>query len=629
MKGNTGTVILIDLSQKRIWLEELPADYYRNFIGGSGLAAKIFWERGDFNAAPLAREAMLLFMNGPLAGLRLSGASRNSVAGRSPLTGNWGDSSCGGYFAPELRYAGYDGLVITGRAAEPALLLIDGDRIEIQDAAAYWGKTTSEVNALLKQSYGQDYRTLTIGPAGENLVAYSIILNEGHHATGRAGFGAVMGSKNIKAILVRAKKKEYHAAQPQELEELRKELNEKIKNAVATQVLHENGTAANLMGGVYAGDVPMKNWTSNFWEEAAEALTGSTLTEKYLTRRGSCAYCSVACKRIVEVKEGPYALQEGPGPEYETIVSFSTLIGSLDLAATCQAGRVCNDLGMDTISAGATIAWAMEAFERGDLTLDETGGIPLNWGDMQQVIYRILPLIASREGKLGALLADGSVAAANRIGKNSISYTVHCKGLEAPMHDPRGGGHGLALTYAISPRGACHVADPMLFVEMGARYYPEIGLEYELSPLTDENKAESAVISIPLGAIENSACFCQFADAEITIPEWVALFNLAAGYDWDINEMMKAGRRVFYLKRLLNWRFGLTAQDDSLTPRMLEAARDGEPAGIEINLDGMKEKFYRLMGIDPVKGIPTKAILKEHDMNDESRLAWPGQEDKD
>ncbi len=629
MNGNTGRVIFIDLSQQRIWIEELPEEYYRTFIGGSGLAAKVFWERGNFAATPLAPDAMLLFMNGPLAGIRLSGASRNSVAGRSPLTGHWGDSSCGGYFAPELRYAGYDGLVITGRAEAPVLLLIEGDRIEIQDAAAYWGKTTAEVNALLKQSYGPDYRTLTIGPAGENLVSYSIILNEGHHATGRAGFGAVMGSKNLKAVLVKAPKREFHAAQPQKLEELRKELNEKIKNAVATNVLHENGTAANLMGGVYSGDVPVKNWTSNFWEEAAEALTGSTLTEKYLTRRGSCAYCSIACKRIVEVKEGPYALPEGPGPEYETIVSFSTLIGSLDLAATCMAGRVCNDLGMDTISAGATIAWAMEAFERGDLTLEDTGGIPLIWGDLNQVIYRILPLVAVREGRLGELLAMGSVAAANRIGKDSIRYTVHSKGLEAPMHDPRGGGHGLALTYAISPRGACHVADPMLFVEMGARYYPEIGFEYELSPLTDENKPESAVISVQLGAIENSACFCQFADAEITIPEWVALFNLAAGYGWDISEMMKAGRRVFYLKRLINWRFGLTAQDDALTPRMLEPAKDGEPAGIEINLVGMKEKFYRLMGIDPTRGIPTQTTLAAHDMIDESRLVWPTEEAKE
>ncbi|MDZ4165041.1 MAG: aldehyde ferredoxin oxidoreductase family protein [Smithellaceae bacterium] len=622
MKGNTGKVVFIDLSSGQVKIEMIPEDYYRKYIGGSGLAAKLFWERGDFEADPLSPEAMLILMNGPLAGLRLSGASRNCVAGRSPLTGHWGDSSCGGYFAPELRYAGYDGIVITGRAATPSLILIEDDRIEIQDAVPYWGRPTGEVDGLLKQRYGKNHRTMIIGPAGENLVRYSIILNEGHHATGRAGFGAVFGAKNLKALVIKATKKEMDVAEPKVLAGLRKSLNEKIKNAVASNVFHENGTAANLMGGVYSGDVPVKNWTSNFWEEAAEALTGSTLTEKYLTGRGACAYCAIACKRIVEIKEGPYALPEGPGPEYETIVSFSTLIGSLDLAATCLAGRVCNDLGLDTISAGATIAWAMEACERGDLSPEETDGIALSWGDVDLVINRILPMIAAREGKLGNLLADGSVAASQKIGKNSIKYTVHSKGMEAPMHDPRGGGHGLALTYAMSPRGACHVADPMLFMEMGARYYPEIGFEYELSPLTDENKPEAAVISVQLGAIENSACFCQFADAEITIPEWVSLFNATAGYGWDISEMMKAGRRVFYLKRLLNRRFGLDATDDSLSPRMLEPARDGEPAGIEMNLAGMKEKFYRLMGMDQIKGIPTRTTMEKHDMVEESRMVW-------
>jgi aldehyde:ferredoxin oxidoreductase len=256
----------------------------------------------------------------------------------------------------------------------------------------------------------------------------------------------------------------------------------------------------------------------------------------------------------------------------------------------------------------------MEAFEKGDLTLDDTDGIPITWGDMATVVEVILPRIAAVQGKLGELLAAGSVSAAKRVGKGSISYTTHSKGLEAPMHDPRGGGHGMALTYAMSPRGACHVADPMLFFEMGACYYPEIGFEFELEPKSDEHKAESAAISVALGAIENSACFCQFADREISIPEWVELFNTVAGYGWDSDEMMKAGRRVFYLKRLINHRYGLTAEDDTLTPRLLEPARDGEPEGIAIEFGKMKERFYELMGIDPVAGIPSNETLAAHDM---------------
>ena len=622
MKGNTGKIINVDLTAGSSRVETLPEAYYTQYIGGSGLAAKIFWERGRFDIDPLAPEAMLIFMNGPFAGLKISGASRNSVAGCSPLTGHWGDSSCGGYFAPELRYAGYDGLIITGKAPGPSYLLIRDGAVEIIDAGEYWGKGTQDVTKALKDKHGKDYRTLVIGPAAENLVKYTIILNDGHHATGRAGFGAVMGSKNLKAIVIKASGKKMEMADKAAYEAFRKDLNKQIVEALPATVLHEDGTAANLTGGVFSGDVPVKNWTSNLWEEAADALAGSALTEAYLTKRGACAFCGIACKRIVEVKEGPFAIPEGPGPEYETIVSFGTLIGSIDLAAACKAGHVCNELGMDSISAGGTIAWAMEAFEKGDLTLADTDGVALNWGDMATVIDVVLPKIARREGNLGELLADGSVAAAKKIGRG-LEYTVHSKGLEAPMHDPRGGGHGMALTYAMSPRGACHVADPMLFVEMGARYYPEIGFDYitGMEPRSDENKPEAAIVSITFGALENSACWCAFADA-LTIPDWLNLFNAVAGYGWDTEDMMRAGRRVFYLKRLINYRFGLTAEDDSLTPRMLEPARDGEPEGIEMNFEGMKARFYELMGIDPSRGIPTKRTLDEHGMADEAARVW-------
>lgn len=617
MKGNTGKILNVNLTSSTITVETLPEEYYQKYIGGSGLAAKLFWERGRFDIDPLAPEALLMFMNGPFAGLKLSGASRNSVAGCSPLTGHWGDSSCGGYFAPELRYCGLDGLVITGRAEGPSLLLIEDKKAQILDASEYWGRGTEEVNSSLKKRFGKAYRTLVIGPAAENLVRYAVILNEGHHATGRAGFGTLMGAKNLKAILVKSSKKKMDLADPAGFETLRKDLNLRIADALASQVLHENGTAANLVGGVYSGDVPVKNWTSNFWEDAAEALTGSTLTEQYLTRRGACAYCNIACKRYVEVKEGPFKVSEGPGPEYETIVSFGTLIGSIDLAATCKAGRVCNDLGIDTISAGGSIAWAMEAFERGDLTLEDTGGIPLHWGDLETVITVLLPKIAHRDGPLGNLLADGSVSAAKKLGKG-LEYTVHSKGLEAPMHDPRGGGYGMALTYAMSPRGACHVADPMLFIEMGARYYPEIGFDYVLEPKSYENKAEAAVTSVAFGAIENSACFCQFADAEVTIPDWLALFNTVTGSGWDADDMLRTGRRIFYLKRLINHRYGLTAQDDNLTPRMLEPGKDGEAEGSQVNLELMKARFYELMDIDPIKGIPTREAMEAYNMVEEA-----------
>jgi aldehyde:ferredoxin oxidoreductase len=429
-----------------------------------------------------------------------------------------------------------------------------------------------------------------------------------------------MGSKKLKAIVLKASKKTFYVQDPENCKRLVSDLNNRAKESVTLGVMRENGTAANLEGGVHLGDVPIRNFTSNFWEEMAEALTGSTLSEKYLIRRANCAFCNVACKRVVQIDDGPFALSKGPGPEYETIAAFGSLLGSMDLAATCKAGRVCNDLGLDTISCGSTVAWAIEAFEKGDLGLSDTEGLKLKWGDMRTIIENLIPLIALRKGKLGLLLAEGSVSAAKRTGGNSDSYTVHAKGLEAPMHDPRGGGHGLALTYAISHRGACHVFSPMLFMEMGACYYPEIGFDLELEPMSSDNKPEAAVVAVALGALENSACMCQFADREITIPEWVELFNYVAGMNWDIEDMMKTGRRIFYLQRLINHRFGICAKDDVVSRRLLAPAADGAPEGIEINFEEMKRRFYELMDLDSISGSPSRQVILDHDLVIEKSL---------
>ncbi len=306
---------------------------------------------------------------------------------------------------------------------------------------------------------------------------FACILNEAHHAFGRCGLGAVMGSKNIKAIVIIKKRAgAIQAANEARLKELIKEVTPRIRESIISQVLHDFGSSGNLEGHIYTGDVPIRNWTSNFNEEMGEELTGSTLSDKYLTGTGTCAYCAVACKRIVKVEDGPYAIPEGAGPEYETVAAFGTLLGSSDLAAVCKANRICNDLGMDTITAGSTIAWAMEAWEKGHLTSAHTGGIAVEWADMDTVLNILLPMMAAREGEAGRLLSMGSAKAAAEIGGGSIDYTTQCKGLEAPMHDPRGGGHGHALAYAVSPRGACHVATAMHFMETGACDYPEIGL---------------------------------------------------------------------------------------------------------------------------------------------------------
>jgi len=622
MNGNTGKIADINLSTGIVKILELPVDTYRRYIGGSGLAARIFWDRADFSADPLSPEAILILMNGPLTGIKLSGVSRMNATARSPLTGGIAESSCGGHFPPALRLAGFDGLILSGRAKRPSVLLIENESVSVRDAGNLWGMGVLECTRELKKTYGKKSTSLVIGPAGENGVPFACILNEAHHAFGRCGMGAVMGAKNLKALVVQSGSGTLSLADPDRIKSLTREFNPRIKDYLISQVLHDYGTSGNLEGHMYDGDVPMRNWTSSYDEEMASALTGSTLSETYLKKTATCAYCAVACKRIVQVDEGPFAVEEGPGPEYETVVAFGCLQGSPDLAAVCKAARICNDLGMDTISAGATIAWAMEAYEKGHLTNEQTDGISLKWGDMETVVNRILPAMAARSGKLGALLSMGSAAAARAIGGQSIEYTAQSKGLEAPMHDPRGG-HGHAVAYAVSPRGACHVQTAMHFMETGACNYPEIGFEFDLEALTHEKKAETMVLAAAIGSIENSACLCQFADRSLTLPEIVELINAAAGYGYDVSSMMEAGLRIFHLKRCINYRFGLNASNDDLTPRLKEPACDGYTAGIEINFEEMKNKFYELMEFDPAMGVSSRGRLVALGLIEEAKFIWP------
>ena len=621
MKGNTGRIADVDLSSGTVSILQLPEETYRRYIGGSGLAARIFWDRADFSADPLSPEAILILMNGPLTGVKLSGVSRMNATARSPLTGGIAESSCGGYFPPALRLAGFDGLILSGRAKRPSVLLIEHESVVIRDAGDLWGMGVLECTRELNKTYGKKSTSLVIGPAGENRVSFACILNEAHHAFGRCGMGAVMGSKNLKALVVQSGGGALSLADPDRIKSLTREFTPRIKDYLISQVLHDYGTSGNLEGHMYEGDVPMRNWTSNFDEEMGSALTGSTLSETYLKKTATCAYCAVACKRIVQVDEGPFAVDEGPGPEYETVVAFGCLQGASDLAAVCKAARICNDLGMDTISAGATIAWAMEACENGHLTQEQTGGIVLNWGDMDTVVHKILPMMAARSGALGRLLSMGSAAAARAIGAGSIAYTAQSKGLEAPMHDTRGG-HGHALAYAVSPRGACHVQSAMHFMETGACNYPEINFEFDLEALTHVKKAETMVLAAAIGSIENSACLCQFADRSLTLPEIVELINAAAGYGYDVPEMMEAGLRVFSLKRCINYRFGFRAADDDLTPRMKEPARDGDTAGIEIHFDEMKNQFYELMKFDPDRGVSSREKLIALGLAEEAEIVW-------
>ena len=438
MNGNTGKILDVNLSSGALTPLALPEEVYRDFLGGSGLAAKIFFDRRGYLADPLGPDNPLLVMTGPLAATGLPGSSRLEVCGRSPLTGIWGEASMGGHFAPDLKRAGWDGIVITGAAAKPVMLWIVQDQVELRDASALWGLDTYETEERIPQILNEKRaKVMCIGPAGENRVRFAGIVNDRGSLAARCGLGAVMGAKKLKAIAVVHRLKTGAAspvafADEAGLKALRHELAERIKTDVTAASLRAYGSNMHMQLGMAMSDIPTKNWRQALWEEGMDALSGMTVRKTIQTRVHACAGCPVACKRIVKVVEGPYAMAEGPGPEYEGAAALGTMLKIDNLPAVAKANELCNRMGMDVISTGGTVAWAIEAFENGVLDRQKTGGIELGW-NRPEVLKDLIPRIARREG-FGAELAEGVKRCAEKFG--GAEYAIHVKGLEAPMHDP-------------------------------------------------------------------------------------------------------------------------------------------------------------------------------------------------
>ncbi|HQD06510.1 MAG TPA: aldehyde ferredoxin oxidoreductase family protein [Bacillota bacterium] len=608
MYGNTGKIAELNLSTGELSVLELDEDVYKQYIGGAGLAAKLLFDRGNLEAEPLSEESMLIIAAGPLTGTGMAGASRFTVAGRSPQTGIWGQASCGGYFGHEMKCCGFDALILTGKAKEPVYLLLGDGKIDILPAADLWGKDTYETTDILKERYDKRHRVLAVGPAAENGVVYACIMNDKAHSAGRTGMGTVLASKNVKALVARGSGK-IQIKDPEAFKALAQSYREQVKESILCQALGSMGTAANMEAKMFEGDVPSRNWGLGVWEEGAEKLSGIAMMDTILTGSHTCYGCPVGCKRVVKVEEGPYQMEEGPGPEYETLAGFGTLIMNSSIEAASKANEICNRLGMDTISCAATIAWAMDCFEQGILKAEDFDGLELKWGDIDTVI-KLLYDIAANRGKLGQLLAKGSRAAAREVGGGSEKYLTDTKGLEAPMHDPRCY-FGLGLNYAVSVRGACHVSNLALWVEWGACEYPEIGVDKNYVGQSVEYKSDMCVKSTDLGCITNSACWCQFPGSALTITQWVELFNAVAGYDYDIESLMAAGARIFYLQRCLNHIWGATAQDDRLGERIMTPVDEGMIAGVVPDMDTLLKEFYEMRGLGE-DGRPSRAVLEQY-----------------
>ena len=606
MGGYREKILEIDLSTGKIETRSIKEQDQKKFVGGSGLAAKILFDSFDPGVGPLSSDNPLIVMTGPVVGTQFPGTSRFAVCGKSPLTGIWGEGTCGGNFGPELKFAGIDGIIFKGISPMPVYLTIEDNQVELRDARDLWGMDNYTLTDLLKERHGKEKRpkVLSVGPAGENLVKFASICNDKGDFIGRTGMGALMGSKRLKAIVVKGTQK-VAISHPEEYATLRKLLIEKSRDAMVAQSFRSMGTDAGMDLGMMTGDVPIKNWRSGGAFELSASLGGPALTEKYLTRNHACTFCPIACKRVVKVDDGPFKTDEGPGPEYETCATFGTLIINDDLAGVIKANEWCNRYGLDTISCGATIAFAMEAFEKGLITRKDTDGIELTWGNMDGAI-QLLHKIAKKEG-IGAVLSEGTREAAKKLGKNAQEFTVEVKGLEAPMHDPRGF-HGMGLAYMTSVRGACHLMHVALPVEQGISPFTEAGFQENYIGQTSEGKAEMIKLCEDLGVPCNSLVICEFVAWTYSANELAEIVRVTTGFDFTLKDLLACGERTWLLKRGLGNMMGVNAKDDRLPKRILTPLEEGSAAGSVPDVGKLLGEYYRMRGLDQ-DGKPKKEVL--------------------
>lgn len=599
--GYMGKILKVNLSASKISEEPLNMSFAKMFLGGSGLACRILYDMIDENTGPLGPDNPLIFMTGPLTGTLAPSCGRYVVCAKSPLTGIWGESNSGGKFGPMLKFSGYDGIVIIGRSEKPVYLSIINGSAELRSAEHLMGKTTFETQEIIAEEVGEKRVGIAcIGLAGENLVKYAAIMNDGGRAAGRTGMGAVMGSKNLKAVAVFGSEK-VPLVDEEKFREVAKEAHTIVKESFNTQLFRQLGTGGYVDMAQELGDMPNKYFTLGIFEDANK-ISGSTMTETILVRNSACYGCPIGCGRIVKIEEGKYKLSETDGPEYETLCAFGSLILNDNLEGLAYANYLCNIYGIDTISCGSTIAFTIYLYEQGKITENDTGGIKLKWGDIDTVI-QLIEMIAYRKG-FGNVLAEG----VRKLGKKygALDYAAEVKGLEIPFHDPRAF-FGMAICYATSPRGACHLNGDVYMVDLGQEV-SELGI-VSGDRFEEENKVEVAVKSQNWRTVYNSMIMCQFCNLPAEII--AKLLTYSTGQEYTIKDLDLLGERIFNLKRILNNKLGVTRKDDYLPKIVLTPLNEGGTEGRVPNIDKMLRKYYEIRKWDHKTGKPTKEKLKQ------------------
>ena len=602
--GYTGKIVRIDLSNQKVCIQQIADNLIKDYIGGSGIGAKLLYEEKTEKMDPLSPNSLIIFMTGPLTGSGVPGTGRHEVIFKSPLTNIFARSSVGGSWGVKLKKAGFDGIIISGKSDKPVYLWIHEEKVEFRSANHLWGKDTYEVDKILKEETEGKASTAVIGPAGEKGIKISCIVHDGKHArvAGRCGGGALMGSKNLKAIVVYGTQR-VSINQPKKLKDYIKETLPHIKEA--GKGMSEFGTAGGIMNYEKLGNFPHKNWALSDWEEGAKKICGQEMAKTILKGRYSCRDCPIGCGRVVKVTEGPFAPVDGGGPEYETIAALGSNCLVDNLEAIAKANELCNRYGLDTMSTGGVIGFAMEAYEKSLINIKDTGGIELKWGDGKAVI-KMVEKIAKRED-IGKLLGEGVKEAALGIGKNSIEFAIHTKGLEPSYHDPRCF-FSHALSYATTNRGACHNGSQSHSCEM-SNTQPDIGIDKPQDRHQLEGKAEFTIKLQNLMCMFDSIVMCNFmhASGAIKVHSMVNLLNYVTGLDLDIKEFMKIGERIFNLQRLYNVRCGISRKDDTLPSRFLTLKRN---RGKLPPLGELLSDYYEYRGWNE-EGIPNQIKLKE------------------
>jgi aldehyde:ferredoxin oxidoreductase len=623
--GYHGKVLHVDLTRGSLEIEEPEEKFYRHYMGGSALGMYYLLKHTPAGADPLGPENTLVLSLSVLTGAPVSGQSRMTATAKSPLTGAVGDAQCGGFWPAECKFSGFDAIVVKGRAARPVYLWLHGGEAELRDASHLWGKIAGEVEAQIREELGDPkIEVAQCGPAGEKGVRFAAIINMCNRANGRTGMGAVMGSKNLKAVAVRGRLRPPLADRDGLVEIARWGAdNFEDSDIYGLGLL---GTAEVLRYQQEAGGLPTRNWSSGVFE-GWEAIDGQTMYDTILKERDTCYACTVRCKRVVEVSEGPYRVDPHyGGPEYETLSTLGSYCGVDDLAAIAYANQLCNQYGMDTISCGATIAWAMNCFEEGILTTEDTGGIELRYGNAAAMV-QMTEMIGRREG-LGDLLAEGSARAAQKIGNGAEELVVTIKKQELPAHMPQVK-RSLALIYAVNPFGADHQShehDPSY------KEYPDRMAELDLldaqpSRILNTEKVRYALYTQYLYSCLDSINLCQFVYG----PAWhlygpsqiVDTVRAITGWNVSLWELMKVGERRLNLMRAFNAREGIGREADQLPKKLSQALVGGESDGLSVTeeeVEKAKDTYYAMAGWDVASGTPTRAKLEE------LGLAWVAEE---